>query len=208
MFMMKWIGWRATIDDVTACLFPKDELKKIVVSYLKEAQWTKEGYMPTFDEYLEIALHSSAAVLVIAQVLVGMEADANVFEWLNCSSLRRHRNQRGILLLELSVIDICSTGDEEKRGLVACGIKCYMKQYGVSKEEAIQEFRKRLGIAWNELNEEFITRPRTVPVQILKRVVNIARVIDLTYKDEDGFTMSEKILRHHIFNVLIHPIPI
>ncbi|KAE8679217.1 putative Peroxidase superfamily protein [Hibiscus syriacus] len=175
MFMMKWIGWRATIDDVTACLFPKDELKKIVVSYLKEAQWTKEGYMPTFDEYLEIALHSSAAVLVIAQVLVGMEADAN---------------------------------DEEKRGLVACGIKCYMKQYGVSKEEAIQEFRKRLGIAWNELNEEFITRPRTVPVQILKRVVNIARVIDLTYKDEDGFTMSEKILRHHIFNVLIHPIPI
>lgn len=58
-------------------------MKKIVISYLVEAQWTHEGYMPTFDEYLDIALHSSAAILVIAEVLVGMEeADANVFEWL------------------------------------------------------------------------------------------------------------------------------
>ncbi|XP_039030123.1 probable terpene synthase 6 [Hibiscus syriacus] len=186
--------------------FTKDELKKIVVSYLMEAKWTKEGYMPTFDEYLEIALHSSAAVLVIAQVLVGMEeADANVFEWLRTGE---SKSLTAINLIARLYDDIATNEDEEKRGLVACGIKCYMKQYGVSKEEAIQEFRRRLGIAWNELNQEFITRPRVVPIQILERVVNIARVIDLTYKDEDGFTMSEKILKHHISNVLIHPVPV
>lgn len=82
-----------------------------------------------------------------------------------------------------------------------------MKQYGVSKEEAIEEFRKRLVIAWNELNEDHM-RPATVPMQILNRVRNIACVIDLTYKDEDGFTMSEKILKDHITKVLIEPIPI
>ncbi|KAE8677366.1 putative Peroxidase superfamily protein [Hibiscus syriacus] len=124
--------------------FTKDELKKIVVSYLMEAKWTKEGYMPTFDEYLEIALHSSAAVLVIAQVLVGMEeADANVFEWLrtgeskisyryksHSSSLRRHRDQRG--------------RGKERTGCL--WNKCYMKQYGVSKEEAIQDSGEDLGL--------------------------------------------------------------
>ncbi|KAK8620637.1 hypothetical protein V6N13_067107 [Hibiscus sabdariffa] len=182
------------------------KLKKIVVSYLVEAQWTNEGYLPTFDEYLEIALHSSAAILVIAQVLVGMEeADANAFRWLKIGD---SKSLAAIKLIARLYDDIATNEDEEKRGLVACGTKCYMKQYGVSKEEAIQEFRKRLGVAWNELNEELITRPRIVPVQILKRLVNIARVIDLTYKDGDGFTMSEKVLKHHISNVLIHPIPI
>ncbi|KAL4339763.1 hypothetical protein GQ457_08G008410 [Hibiscus cannabinus] len=186
--------------------FTKDELKKIVVSYLVEAQWTNEGYLPTFDEYLEIALHSSAAILVIAQVLVGMEeADADAFQWLK---LGDSKSLAAIKLIARLYDDIATNEDEEKRGLVACGTKCYMKQYGVSKEEAIQEFRKRLGVAWNELNEEFITRPGIVPVQVLKRLVNIARVIDLTYKDGDGFTMSEKVLKHHISNVLIHPIPI
>ncbi|KAK8545845.1 hypothetical protein V6N12_026663 [Hibiscus sabdariffa] len=170
------------------------------------SQWTNEGYLPTFDEYLEIALHSSAAILVIAQVLVGMEeADANAFRWLKIGD---SKSLAAIKLIARLYDDIATNEDEEKRGLVACGTKCYMKQYGVSKEEAIQEFRKRLGVAWNELNEELITRPRIVPVQILKRLVNIARVIDLTYKDGDGFTMSEKVLKHHISNVLIHPIPI
>ncbi|KAK8651660.1 hypothetical protein V6N13_141248 [Hibiscus sabdariffa] len=182
------------------------DLKKIVVSYLVEAQWTNEGYLPTFDEYMEIALHSSAAILVIAQVLVGMEeADANAFQWLKNGD---SKSLAAIKLIARLYDDIATNEDEEKRGLVACGTKCYMKQHGVSKEEAIQEFRKRVGVAWNELNEEFITRPSIVPMQILKRLVNIARVIDLTYKDEDGFTMSEKVLKHHISNVLIHPIPI
>ncbi|KAK8483936.1 hypothetical protein V6N12_044404 [Hibiscus sabdariffa] len=169
-------------------------------------QWTNEGYLPTFDEYMEIALHSSAAILVIAQVLVGMEeADANAFQWLKNGD---SKSLAAIKLIARLYDDIATNEDEEKRGLVACGTKCYMKQHGVSKEEAIQEFRKRVGVAWNELNEEFITRPSIVPMQILKRLVNIARVIDLTYKDEDGFTMSEKVLKHHISNVLIHPIPI
>ncbi|EOY13945.1 Terpene synthase 21, putative [Theobroma cacao] len=185
--------------------FTKDELKKIVISYLVEAQWTHEGYMPTFDEYLDIALHSSAAILVIAEVLVGMEeADANVFEWLRQGD---SKSLAAIKIIARLYDDIATNEDEEKRGLVACGIKCYMKQYGVSKEEAIEEFRKRLVIAWNELNEDHM-RPATVPMQILNRVRNIACVIDLTYKDEDGFTMSEKILKDHITKVLIEPIPI
>ncbi|XP_021300340.1 probable terpene synthase 6 [Herrania umbratica] len=185
--------------------FTKDELKKIVISYLVEAQWTHEGYMPTFDEYLDIALHSSAAILVIAEVLVGMEeADANVFEWLRNGD---SKSLAAIKIIARLYDDIATNEDEEKRGLVACGIKCYMKQYGVSKEEAIEEFRKRLVIAWNELNEDHM-RPTTVPMQILNRVLNIACVIDLTYKDEDGFTMSEKILKDHISKVLVEPIPI
>ncbi|XWS27612.1 hypothetical protein CRYUN_Cryun26dG0131700 [Craigia yunnanensis] len=185
--------------------FTKDELKKVVISYLVEAEWTNEGYLPTFDEYLEIALQSSAAILVIGQVLVGMEAaDANVFEWLKNGD---SKSLAAIKLIARLYDDIATNEDEEKRGLVACGIKCYMKQYGVSKEEVIEEFRKRLVIAWNELNEDYM-RPRIVPTQILKRVLNIACVIDLTYKDDDGFTMSEKILKDHITNVLIDRIPI
>lgn len=91
---------------------------------------------------------------------------------------------------------------------MGCGLNCYMKEYGVSKEEAIEEFKRRLPKAWKELNEDWLMKPTIVPKKILLRAFNMARVADLTYKDADGFTYSAHVLKGYIHNLFLEPIPI
>lgn len=47
-----------------------------------ESRWRHEGYVPTFNEYLENGAYSSAALLSMAQILIGVEqADENAYKW-------------------------------------------------------------------------------------------------------------------------------
>ncbi|KAI8007828.1 (-)-germacrene D synthase [Camellia lanceoleosa] len=78
---------------------------------------------------------------------------------------------------------------EQKRGHVESAVECYMKQYGASEEEVLVELRKGVTNAWKDINQECL-RPTAVPMPLLLRVVNLARVINVLYKDEDGYTHS------------------
>ena len=60
---------------------------------------------------------------------------------------------------------------EQKRGHVASSVECYMKQYGVSEEEAYIELRRQIKEAWKDINEDFIA-PRAVPIALLTLTVN------------------------------------
>ncbi|GLT69694.1 hypothetical protein SLA2020_418250 [Shorea laevis] len=81
--------------------------------------------------------------------------------------------------------DIVSHEFEQSRVHVASAIECYMKQYGVSKEETVKVFREEIDNAWKDVNEEFM-KPTALPMPILTRVLNFARVMDVIYKDDDG----------------------
>lgn len=80
-----------------------------------------------------------------------------------------------------------------------------MKQYGKSKEETFNEFRKRVNNAWKDISQECL-KPTLFPMPILIRVVNLARVIELLYKDGDTYTHSTTELKAAITSVLVDPI--
>ncbi|KDP39014.1 hypothetical protein JCGZ_00771 [Jatropha curcas] len=101
--------------------------------------------------------------------------------------------------------DIVSHKFEQERGHVASSIECYMKQYGVTEEETIEEFRKQIVNAWKDINEEFLF-PTSVPMPILLRILNLARVIDVLYKSEDGYTHAEGVLKDFVSSLLIDPV--
>ncbi|XVF57035.1 hypothetical protein PTKIN_Ptkin06aG0170600 [Pterospermum kingtungense] len=184
--------------------YTKNEFKKLVVAYLAQARWVHDGYLPTFDEYLETALKSSAAILTCSQALIRMEeADENAYQWLINTDNKIHKALNIFARLH---DDIMTNEDEEKRGLV-CGTTCYMKQYGVTRKEAIEAYRERIEDAWKELNEGCM-RPTPVPTQILMRAVNYARFMEVAYKDNDGFGEPQISLQDHIAKLLIHPIPL
>ncbi|GLT77483.1 hypothetical protein SLA2020_490600 [Shorea laevis] len=71
-----------------------------------------------------------------------------------------------------------------------------MKQYGLLEEEIVKLFREEIVNAWKDINEGFI-KPIVIPVPILTRVLNFAHVMDVIYKDVDGYTNSH-ILKDHI----------
>ncbi|KAK7854620.1 (-)-germacrene d synthase [Quercus suber] len=60
--------------------------------------------------------------------------------------------------------------------------------------------------AWKDINKECI-RPIEVPVPLFTRVVNLARVMDLLYKDEDAYTHLGGVMVEGITSMLVDPVP-
>lgn len=100
---------------------------------------------------------------------------------------------------------------EQKRGHVASGVECYMKQYDVSEEVVSDKFRQEIANAWKDINKEFI-RPTAIPTTLLMRVLNLSRTMDLLHKGEDGYTFVDgythvgEAVKSYIKSVLIDPI--
>jgi (-)-germacrene D synthase len=82
-----------------------------------------------------------------------------------------------------------------------------MKQHGVSEEVVHDELNRQVIDAWKDINEECV-RPTTVPMPLLIRVLNLARVIDVIYKEGDGYTHVGKEMKNNVASVLIDPVPI
>ena len=82
-----------------------------------------------------------------------------------------------------------------------------MKQYNSSKENGIKELLKMVESSWKDINEECLN-PTQVPMKFLMRVVNLARMMDVLYKEQDSYTHSGGILKDYINTLLVHKVPI
>ena len=82
-----------------------------------------------------------------------------------------------------------------------------MREYDLSREQAIQESRNRVIDAWKDINEEYL-RPTKVPMPFLMRVLNLARFMAVMYKDESCYTHPGGIMKKHIEALLVDPVPI
>ncbi|KAF4371197.1 hypothetical protein F8388_020924 [Cannabis sativa] len=168
--------------------YAKEEMKRTIGGYFEEARWLNEGYFPSFDEHLRVSYVSSANVLLIATSFVGMHdiVTHETLDWLS---------------KDPKIF-------EQQRNHIPSTVDCYMKQYGVSEEEAIKELNKRVVTYWKEINEDFI-RPTVVPFPILLRVLNFTKVADLLYKEgDDQYTNVGKVLKESIAALLIDSIPL
>ena len=96
---------------------------------------------------------------------------------------------------------------EQERGHVASAVECCMNQYGVSKEEAYDMLSKMVESDWKDINEELL-KPSTVPRHILILMLNLARIIDVIYKDHDGYTEARNTTKQLLTAFLVDPLPV
>ncbi|KAK6775232.1 hypothetical protein RDI58_026233 [Solanum bulbocastanum] len=183
----------------------KERMKEIVRNYNVESKWFIEGYMPPVSEYLSNALATSTYYLLTTTSYLGMKsATENDFEWLS----RNPKILKANATLCRVIDDIATYEVEKSRGQIATGIECYRRDYGVSTEEAMVKFREMAEIAWKDLNEG-ILRPNHVSMEFLTRILNLVRLVEVTYKhNEDGYTHPEKVLKPHIVALLVDSIKI
>jgi hypothetical protein len=80
-------------------------------------------------------------------------------------------------------------------------------QNGATEEEAINEFRKEIADVWNDINKEFLY-PTAVPMPLLTRILNFARVMDVLYKDEDGYVHAGTVVKDFVASLLVDPVPL
>ncbi|XP_062023570.1 (-)-alpha-pinene synthase-like isoform X2 [Rosa rugosa] len=174
-------------------------------SYFNEAQWLHEGRTPSMEEYMSVATVSISYTFLTTISLLGMGdiVTKDAFEWL----LNDPKIVRASNVIFRLMDDIVSTKFEKERGHAPSSIDCYMKQYGVSEQETIDVFNKKIVESWKDINEEFL-KPTTVPMQVLMRVLNLTRVADLLYKGEDGFTRVGKMTKDSVAAVIIDSVPL
>ncbi|KAF2285852.1 hypothetical protein GH714_008426 [Hevea brasiliensis] len=185
------------------CLgYLKEAMKRVMRNYLAEAKWRDEGYIPTMEEYMKVSLVTSCYPMLATTSFFGMGAIAtkDAFEWVSSDPKILRASSIVCRLMD----DIVSHEFEQKREHVASGVECYMKEHGVSEEVVLKLFRKQIANAWKDINEECL-KPTPAPMPLLERVLNLARCIDIIYKDDDGYTNSH-ILKDHVASLLKEPV--
>ncbi|KAL5804317.1 hypothetical protein ACOSQ3_031117 [Xanthoceras sorbifolium] len=183
-------------------------MKKLVKAYCVEAKWCNESYVPTMEEYMDISLVTTCyPMLAITSVTPPDptrpdrpgERYRDVLEW--SSNDNYPKIIKASTIISRLMDDIVSHEFEQKRQHVVSSIECYMKQdAGVSEEEVIKMFRKEIFNAWKDINQEFLKpTAAAAPMPILTRILNLSRVMNVIYKDDDGYTNS-----HVINTISIH----
>ncbi|GAA0164393.1 hypothetical protein LIER_20044 [Lithospermum erythrorhizon] len=183
----------------------KEQMKQLIQGYFIEAKWFIKGDSPPFSEYLRIGLITSTYYLLTPVCYLGMKAATEeVFSWLSQSP----KIVRLCAIISRFVDDLSTYQIEKRRGQITTPIDCYMKDFGVTEDEAILKLKEMVEDGWKEISEECI-KPTCMPWRILAPIVNLARVIDLVYKyDEDGYTYPERVLKYHTISLVIDPIKI
>ncbi|KAF2285866.1 hypothetical protein GH714_008516 [Hevea brasiliensis] len=148
-------------------------------SYLAEAKWRNEGYVPTVEEYLQVSLISSGYPMVTTTSFLSMGKVATTDAFGGCPMTLR---------------------------LLALSLLCRLMNdiHGVSEEETVKLFREEIANAWKDINEEWL-KPTPAPMPLLERIMNLARAMDVIYKDGDGFTNSY-ILKDYVASLLKDPV--
>lgn len=80
-----------------------------------------------------------------------------------------------------------------------------MAQYGATEEDAINELRKQVTNARKDINEECLY-PTIVSKPIIMSILNLTRVMDVVYKDEDDYTNAGIVLKIFVKSLLIDPV--
>ncbi|KAK7405096.1 hypothetical protein VNO78_06292 [Psophocarpus tetragonolobus] len=180
--------------------YAKNEIKRLVQAYMTEATWFHCNHTPTIEEYMEVAIMSCGYAMLTMVSFLGMEdTTEEVLIWVSSNPK---------IIVAASTIsrlmdDIVGSEFEQKRGHVVSSLDCYMKEYKISRQEAIEELAKLVESAWKDINEACLN-PTQVPMPFLLRVVNLARMMDVLYKEEDNYTNPGGIMKDYIKALLVN----
>ncbi|CAF2326744.1 unnamed protein product [Brassica rapa] len=105
--------------------------------------------------------------------------------------------------LEIGGVEV-SMQDDKSRGYNANAINYYMKQYGVTEEEAFSEIQNMVRALDKILNEEFLKESATVPRKILKLAANFGKMVVFSYRTGEEYTNPDGIFKEHITSLFVN----
>ncbi|KAM3201095.1 hypothetical protein P3L10_033458 [Capsicum annuum] len=184
--------------------YAKERLKELVKSYNIEAKWFIEGHAPPPSEYLRNAFVTTTYYYFATTSYLGIKyAKEQEFEWLS----KNPKILEGCVTI-CQVIDDSHLQGLENRGQLSTGIEFYMRDYRVSTKEAMAKFQEMGEAGWKDINEGML-RPTPISMEFLSHILNLARLVDVTYKhNEDGYTHPEKVIKPHIIAMAVDSLKI
>ncbi|KAH0739162.1 hypothetical protein KY290_037867 [Solanum tuberosum] len=184
--------------------YVKVEMKKWIRAYFKEAQWLNASYFPKSEEYMENVIVSIAINFIATISLVCLEEfiiTKETLEWVTSNSLILQASS----VLNRLKNDIIGHQFEQEREHIPSFFECYMKEYGVSKQEAYAEAQKKMKNAWKDINMELL-RLSQVPMFALEQAISATR-LTLAFEEND-FINTKCGYKDKVISLLVDPIKI
>ncbi|GJW38224.1 germacrene A synthase [Tanacetum coccineum] len=174
----------------------RKEFVELATAYFQEAEWRHSGHLPSFQEYMKNGLVTSTYNCFARSAVVGMGTivTEEVFAWyeshpkiLQASGLigRLHND-----VFTFKVFNFY-------RHFIYNNVPNLVFP-------AIDELKKMVEDAWKEINDHCL-KPTDAPVEILTTILNLARIVDVIYTFNDGYTFPDTILKEYITLVLVSP---
>nr|AWK77755.1 sesquiterpene synthase 2 [Persicaria minor] len=177
-------------------------------AYLQEARWCKMKYVPTFDEYFQNAIKSSATTLMVVVSLLFNYVDETDAKKTFESVSKNSKPQRATCIIGRFMDDLVDYEWDKHRDHVVGGVDCYIKQHSVSEEKAFEAINMMVENAWKEINEEIFESTTTIAKPLLPYIYNFCRIMDYVYKNENGYTIVSQRMKDTIKLVFIEPLSI
>ncbi|XP_077243407.1 alpha-terpineol synthase, chloroplastic-like [Tasmannia lanceolata] len=174
-------------------------------SFLVEAKWYNDKYVPTFEEYLNNAWISMSAPLALVHIyfLLGNKIQREALE-----SLEKYPNFiRWSSLICRLCNDLVSSKVEMERGDVSSSIQCYMHETGVSEEIARKHMRALINDLWKKMNKDCAALS-SFPQAFIDATVNLTRTAQCVYQYGDGFSDPNCKTKDRIKSLLVQSIPL
>ncbi|KAL6573579.1 hypothetical protein OROHE_002038 [Orobanche hederae] len=180
-------------------------MKEFIRSYMMEAKWLHDRYTPTVDEHMSNAFVSSGYGMLTTTCFVGMGemVTDESFKW----ALKRPPIVMASCAVARLMDDMTSHKEEQERNHIASSVESYMKQYDVTEEHVYKVFHKKIDDAWKDTSRESLICT-DVARPLIMCVVNLTRVMDVLYKNKDGFTHVGEEVIGHIKSLLVHDISV
>ncbi|PIN00286.1 Gamma-curcumene synthase [Handroanthus impetiginosus] len=210
-------------------------VKQLAWAYIKELKWIAKQELPSFEEYYANSLITSTAYVIFIALVPGMKSvTKETIDWLlsepkiviTTNKMSRYYDDLGSyeligqdLNLKLkNTVRVSVLSEDVDHVIKACRIResvggtmltavdCYMKDLGVSKQEAFSKIVELIEEGWKILNTEWITNTYSIPEDMLVQLLNYVRVAAVAYNNgEDGYS-NPRVLGPYIHALFVEPI--
>ncbi|KAK6919439.1 Terpene synthase, N-terminal domain [Dillenia turbinata] len=174
-------------------------------AYCQEARWFHSGYKPTLKEYIDIAVVSISAPILLfcAYFLTTENISKEALDYIcDLPSIIRC----SAMLFRLTN-DLGTSSDELARGDNVKSIQCYMNDTGASEEVAREYINGLIHQTWKTLNKDmFGDYPFEEP--FISACPNLGRAAHCFYQHGDGHGVPQYWTKDHISSLLIEPVPL
>nr|BEH00593.1 isoprene synthase [Calohypnum plumiforme] len=170
---------------------------------LTESQWTKSGYVPSFDEYMAIAevTISLETIVCSAFFFTGEKISEEAL-------LSDDYHTPLHLLCRVSRIlnDITGIERETLEGKKS-SVHLYMLDHpGASESDAVAYLQELVDSTMQELTKE-VLRTTALPQSSKRLHLHMAKVFHTFYRDTDAYCVPTELLAESIDKVLFAPLP-
>ncbi|KAJ0703357.1 putative germacrene-A synthase [Helianthus annuus] len=181
--------------------YSKDSMKELNKSYMMEAKWRHDGYVPTVEEHKSVSFMSCGYKMLATSSFVGMSMTTEeAFKWIKTYPPLVKASCVICRLMD----DLVGYKEDKQRNHVASTVDSYLKQNDDTKEEKVFDLlNQEVEDAWKEINRESLVC-KDIPPQLIMNVINLARVIDTLYKHDDNFTRVGEEFKDNIKACFVH----